>query len=59
MRLAQVDLASFPHDGYTGESLVAAVTRPAGPSRPATLSQRRAGAAAATPAAESLRKPAE
>jgi hypothetical protein len=60
MRLAQVDLASFPHDGYTGESLVAAVTRPAGSARPATLSQRRVGAAAAAaPAAESLRKPAE
>jgi hypothetical protein len=60
MRTADVGLASFPHDGFTGESLVAAVSRPLGSARPATLSQRRVGAAAGTaPAAERLSKPAE
>jgi hypothetical protein len=60
MRLAEIDLASFPDDGFTGESLVAAVTGTIAAARPATLSQRRVGAAAAAaPAAESLSKPAE
>jgi hypothetical protein len=60
MRLAEIDLASFPDDGLTGESLVAAVTGTIGSGRPATLSQRRVGsAAAAAPAAERLSKPAE
>jgi hypothetical protein len=60
MRAADVDLASFPHDGFTGDSLVAAVTQPIGSARPATLSQRRVGVAAATaPVADRLSKPAD
>jgi hypothetical protein len=61
MRLAEIDLASFPDDGFTGESLVAAITGPIGSAPPATLSQRRVGAAAAAApaAAERLSTPAE
>jgi hypothetical protein len=60
VRAADVDLASFPHDGFTGDSLVAAVTQPIGSARPATLSQRRVGVAAATaPVADRLSKPAD